>query len=221
MLEEQYSPDHILVFGGGGHAKSVIDMIRAIGGYRIAGIVDDNLPVGSFILNVPVLGSAKLLFELHDQGLNLAVNTVGGIGNPDVRVKVFERLDQACYQFPTLIHPRAMVEPTAKIADGSQVLALAYVGSDSRVGFGCIINYGAIISHDCVLGDYVNLSPGGTLAGGVQVGERTQIGMRATINLDLSIGCEVRIGNGATIKKDVPDGEIVRAGTIWPVGNAK
>jgi sugar O-acyltransferase (sialic acid O-acetyltransferase NeuD family) len=216
MNVERFSPYHILVYGGGGHAKSVIDMIRAVGGYLIAGIVDDNLPLGTQVLGVPVLGDVNHLDELHDRGIDLAVNTVGGIGNPEVRVKVFERLDQAGYRFPSLVHPRAMVEPTARIAEGNQVLAMAYVGSDSQVGFGCIINYGAIISHDCILADYVNLSPGGTLAGGVKVGERSQIGMQATVNLNLSVGCNVRIGNGATVKKDVPDDTMIRAGAVWP-----
>ena len=217
MTEEiKFSPYHILVYGGGGHAKTVIDMIRAVGGYLIAGIVDDNLAAGNQVLGVPVLGSSSILDELHDQGVMLAVNTVGGIGKPDIRVRVFERLDQAGYQFPTLVHPRAYVEPTARILEGSQVMPLAYVGSDSQVGFGCIINYGAIISHDCQLADYVNISPGGTLAGGVSVGERSQVGMRATVNINLTIGCDVRIGNGATVKQDVPDGEVIRAGSIWP-----
>ena len=217
MAEDKtYSPYHILVYGGGGHAKSVIDMIRAVGGYLIAGVVDDHLPAGTQVLGVPVLGSSSMLDSLHEQGISLAVNTVGGIGKPDIRVKIFERLDQAGYTFPSLVHPRAFVEPTARIAEGTQILPMAYVGSDTQIGFGCIINYGAIISHDCVLQDYVNLSPGGTLAGGVKVGERSQIGMRATVNLNLSVGVDVRIGNGATIKKDVPDSEIIRAGVVWP-----
>lgn len=216
MLPEKFNPNDLLIFGGGGHAKSIIDLIRTINQAEIAGIVDDTLPLGSLVMGVPILGNSQHLDELRDRGLRYAINTVGGIGKPDVRVKVFERLDQAGFQFPTLIHPRAFVETSAKLAEGNQILPMAYVGSESSIGFGCIINYGAIISHDCVLGDYVNLSPGATLAGGVQIGERSQIGMRATINLDLSIGMNVRIGNGATIKKDVPDGETVRAGAIWP-----
>jgi acetyltransferase EpsM len=220
MNEERFSPYSILIYGGGGHSKSVIDLIRALGGFPIAGIIDDELPAGTPVMDVPILGGSSCLDELHDRGIKLAVNAVGGIGRPDVRIKVFERLDQAGYEFPTLVHPRAFIEPTAKLAEGVQVMAMAYVGSDSRIGFGSVINYGAIISHDCILSDYVNLSPGATLAGGVQVGERSQIGMRATVNLDLTVGCDVRIGNGATVKKDVPDNEVVRAGTIWPAKKA-
>jgi len=220
MQMESFRDDQILIYGGGGHAKSVIDLIRALDKYQITGIVDDALPAGSTILSVPVLGTSALLEEMSSRGLKLAVNAVGGIGNPESRIRVFERLTLAGYTFPYLIHPKAVVEPSAHIAEGVQILPLAYIGSDTRIGFGSIINYGAILSHDCSIGEYVNLSPGATLAGGVIVGDRSQIGMRATVNLDLEIGQAVRIGNGATIKKNVPDGEIVRAGTIWPVRNS-
>jgi acetyltransferase-like isoleucine patch superfamily enzyme len=40
--------------------------------------------------------------------------------------------------------------------------------------------------------------------------------MGVTINLGVVIGENVRIGNGATIKSDVPDGSLVRAGMMWP-----
>jgi len=107
-------------------------------------------------------------------------------------------------------------EASASLAEGIQVFPQAYLGSSTRVGFGSIINTGAIVSHDCLLGETVNLSPGAILAGGVQVGDRTLIGMGVTINLEVKIGSGVRVGNGATVKADVPDGTIVKAGTIWP-----
>jgi acetyltransferase-like isoleucine patch superfamily enzyme len=40
--------------------------------------------------------------------------------------------------------------------------------------------------------------------------------MGATINLQVSIGAGARIGNGATVKSDVPERGMVRAGAIWP-----
>lgn len=216
MTGKKYNSKHIVIYGGGGHAKSVIDLIRTVGGYTIVGIVDDGLDVNSEVLGVPILGDGSTLTTLAEQGLEMAVNAVGGIGAPEKRIAVFDRLKQYDFKFPGLIHPRAVVEPTAKIGDGSQVFALSYVGSDSTVGFGCILNYGSITSHDCQLGDYVNLSPGATLAGGVVIGACTQIGMRVTINLDLKVGTNVRVGNGATIKKSIPDNTVIRAGTIYP-----
>jgi acetyltransferase-like isoleucine patch superfamily enzyme len=40
--------------------------------------------------------------------------------------------------------------------------------------------------------------------------------MGTTINLRVKVGARARIGNGATVKRDVPEGGIVRAGSVWP-----
>jgi len=211
-----FDPTAIVVYGGGGHGKSLIDLLRALGVYRIAGVIDDGMPPGAEIMGLPVLGGAHVLAELRAEGVRLAVNAVGGIGNVKVRVEVFERLETAGFTCPAVIHPAAYVEPSASLSAGVQVFAHAYVGSEARVGFGSIINTGAILSHDCILGEYVNISPGAILAGAVKVGDRALVGMGATVNLEAEIGSGARIGNGATVKSSVPDNSLVRAGSIYP-----
>jgi sugar O-acyltransferase (sialic acid O-acetyltransferase NeuD family) len=212
----QFDPNAILIYGGGGHGKALIDLIRMLSSYSIAGIVDDGLSAGSIIIGAQVLGGSTILEKLITVGVHQAANAVGGIGNITNRIKVFERLTQAGFTCPTLIHPTAFVEPSATLAQGVQVMAHAYVGSDAHLGFGVIVNTGAIVSHDCTMGDYANLSPGAILAGEVTIGNASLVGMGVTVNLRVSIGSHARIGNGATVKQDVPDGSIVRAGTIWP-----
>jgi len=206
----------VILYGGGGHAKALIDLIRAQGKYRLAGVLDDQMAPGDTVLGVPVLGGGGMLPSLYRQGLRLAVNAVGGIGSITSRLKVYEKLAAAGFTCPTVVHPTAWVEASAHVGEGGQIFAQAYVGSDARVAYGVIINTGAVASHDVVLGDYVNISPGALLAGMVQVGPRTLVGMGVTINLNVRLGADVRIGNGATIKSDVPDGGLVRAGGIWP-----
>ncbi len=213
---KEIDPDAILVYGGGGHGKSVIDLLRTLGCYHIVAVLDDGLTPGSTVLGVPVLGGAGKLPHLFAQGVHQAVNAVGGIGNLPVRKKVFQDLKNAGFNFPTIVHPTAFVESSAELSNGIQVFPQAYIGSDVHCGFGAIINSGAIVSHDCVLGDYVNLSPGAILAGEVNVGSNVLIGMGATVNLRVNIGVGARIGNGATIKEDVPPNAIIRAGSIWP-----
>jgi acetyltransferase EpsM len=213
-----FDPTAIVVYGGGGHGKSLIDLLRLLRIYRIVGVIDDGIDPGeqSTIMGVPVLGNAQVLPVLYAQGVHLAVNAVGGIGNIAVRIQVFERLAEAGFTCPAVVHPSAVVEPSAVLNAGVQVFPLAYVGSEARIGYGAIINTGAIVSHDCQVGNYANLSPGAILAGEVQVGAAALVGMSATVNLRTRIGENARIGNGATIKSDVPDGSVVRAGTIWP-----
>ena len=206
----------LIIFGAGGHGRSLAALIQKMGGYDLLGFVDDGVPAGTTVLGLPVLGGRDKLASLAAEGIRLAINGVGGIGNLDVRLAVFDQLRGAGFHFPKAIHPTAFIEDSASLADGVQVFPLAYVGTEVTAGFGTIINTGAIVSHDCQLGETVNLSPGATLAGGVRVGEGTLIGMRATVNLNVQIGTNALIGNGATVKADVPNGGVVPAGTIWP-----
>jgi sugar O-acyltransferase (sialic acid O-acetyltransferase NeuD family) len=214
---QSFDPTAILVYGGGGHGKTIIELLRAVGIYRIVGVVDDGLPAGTQILGLPVLGGAEALPRLYQDGVHLAVNAVGGIGDLSIRLKIFKRLAETGFSCPAVVHPRALLESSATLAAGVQVFALAYVGSEAHIGYGAIINTGAIVSHECSLGEYANLSPGAILAGQVEVGAGALIGMGATVNLQVKIGANARVGNGATVKTDVPPGKIVRAGSIWPV----
>ncbi|MGH2582510.1 MAG: NeuD/PglB/VioB family sugar acetyltransferase [Anaerolineales bacterium] len=213
---EANQPNAIIVYGGGGHGKAVLDLLRASGGYVVIGVVDDSREPGEFVLDAKVIGGEDSLQAIRGAGCKLAMNAVGGIGAMISRIHVGEKLLQAGFEFPVLVHPSAVVEPSGKMGSGTQVFPHAYVGSDVVVGNSCIVNTGAIVSHDCVLGDYANLAPGAILAGGVQVGTGTLIGMGVTINLNVRVGANARIGNGATVKMDVPDGGIVRAGVVWP-----
>lgn len=206
----------LIVYGGGGHGKSLIDLVRLLGTYRLVGVIDDGQPAGGNVLGVPVVGGSDSLSKLYQRGIFQAVNAVGGIGNLSVRQKVFERLAEAGFVCPAVVHPTAFVEASAQLAAGVQVFPHAYVGSSAQVGFGTIVNTSVVVSHDCRLGDCANISPGALLAGGVEVGDQTLIGMGVTVFLGVKIGAGVRIGNGATIKADVPAGTVVQAGMSWP-----
>ena len=216
VLSKEIDPKKLVVYGGGGHGKSVIDTIRSQSLYEIHGVIDDGLEIGDQVLNIEVLGGSEVLPELYQLGIGQAVNAVGGIGDIRSRIKVFQLITDNGYTCPAVIHRSAVVEESAKISAGVQVFPHAYIGSDAFIGFGVIINTSAVVSHDCSLADLVNISPGSILAGGVEIGYGTLIGMGVTINLNVSIGEFVRIGNGATIKTDVPDGSFVKAGMVWP-----
>lgn len=213
--EGAFDTTAIIVYGGGGHGKAVIDLLRSLGVYRIMGVLDDGIPPGELILGVPVMGGCDALPGLYAHGFRQAVNAVGGIGNITVRIKVFEMLAAAGFTCPTVVHPTAFIEQSASLSPGVQVFPHAYVGSAARVGYGCIVNTGAIVSHDCILGDYANIAPGALLAGEVQISESVLVGMGVTINLRVNIGEAARLGNNSTIISDVPPRGIVRAGKVW------
>jgi sugar O-acyltransferase (sialic acid O-acetyltransferase NeuD family) len=205
----------ILVYGAGGHAKSVMDMVRSIGKFEIIGIVDDNVSAGTSVMGTPVIGSRIILEGLRKKGLLNTTNGVGGILDISSRVKVFDLLEKYSFTIPTIIHPCAWVEESARVEKGVQVFANSYVGSEVSLQPYCMINTNAVVSHDCIIGTYSHIAPGALLAGHVEVGERSLIGMGVKTAIGIKIGNNVRIGNGAIINADVPSKSIVPAGRIW------
>lgn len=204
-----------VVFGAGGLAKSLVDLMRAAGALDPVAIVDDR-PGRAPVLGVPVVGGRELLAALRAAGLRHAVNAVGAIGRIQDRVAIFEHLDGHGFDLPVLVDPDAYVAPSAELAAGAQVFATAAVCSAARIGRGVIVNTGAIVSHDCVIGDHSHIAPGAILAGEVEVGEATLVGMGVTTQLGLRIGSGAIVGNGCVLTADVPDGTIVSAGSLWP-----
>jgi len=211
-----YDPTKAIIYGGGGLSKMIIEHVRVLGMYEIIGIIDDQLPIGTDIIGAKVLGGASILNQLVNDGIRTAFNSVGGIGDFRIRLKVFQTLAEAGFVCPVLVHPTAHIDPSARLEQGVLVLAQSYVSGNAHVGMGTLINNSVVVSHDNLIGVCVNLSPGCMLAGDVIVEDFAQIGMNATVNIGVRIGCQSLIGNGATVKENVPPGTRVYAGSIWP-----
>ena len=212
----QSEKPYILIYGAGGHAKTIMDMILQLDAFSIAGILDDNNALtGTQVFGIPVLGTRSLLPHLAGQGVKLAANGVGGILDINIRVRIFDLLEKTGFTFPVLLHPRATIEPSARIEPGTQVFANAYVGTETILHSNCMVNTNAVVSHDCEIGAYTHIAPGALLAGQVHVGDRTLIGMGVTTAIGVKIGSGVRVGNGANLLADVPDKTIIQAGRFW------
>jgi sugar O-acyltransferase (sialic acid O-acetyltransferase NeuD family) len=200
----------LVIYGGGGHAKMCIDMIRAAQTYEIEGIVDGTLPKGSEVLGVAVLGGENLLPALIQMGVRHAVLGVGAATKHTVRAELYRMLLAHGFDLPNIVHPKAVIEPSAQLGHGNQIMAQAYIGSDARLGDNCIINALSIVSHDSQLGHNVHLAPGCVLAGGVRVGSDSLIGMNSSVYMKVKIGERVVIANQSSVLADVASDSFVR-----------
>jgi sugar O-acyltransferase (sialic acid O-acetyltransferase NeuD family) len=206
----------VVLFGGGGMARTLIDLVRAGDDFEVIAIVDDVLEPGTDVLGVPVLGGGVHLGPLAEAGLRWAANAVGAIGRTGLRAAVSARIAAAGLRGPVLVDPTASVARSAQLADGVQVHAQATVSAAATVGAHTIVNTGAVVSHDCRVGADAHLAPGAILAGAVTVGDRALVGMGATAPVGVTIGEGAIVGNGATLRGDVPAGAVVPAGSLWP-----
>lgn len=96
-------------------------------------------------------------------------------GDNALRAKWIERLSAAGFRIPTIVHPRAYVSPTARLAAGVVVLAQAAVGEQAVLSQGVIVNMGAIADHDCVLGACVHLAPGAIVKAGCTLSAQIKV----------------------------------------------
>lgn len=188
------SESYILI-GGSGHAKVIMDCIRASGG-EIAGILDDGLTSGTTVLGVPVLGKTCDYEVYRDHAFVIA------IGNNAVRARIAAATP---VRWGTVLHPSAVVSPYAAIGEGTVVMPGAVINAGAVVGNHCIINTGAVVEHDNRLGDFVHISPKAALGGTVTVGEGTHVGIGACVRNNLTICCGCTVGAGAAVVKDITE----------------
>ncbi len=192
----------VVVYGAGGQARVLLELMDRAGICPIAGIVDDNLGLhGTKVEGIPVLGPVERLSSYAR--VHRIHRAVIAVGDNELRKRFAEHARSIGLRLPVLIHPNAIVSPTAHLGDGTVVLAGAVVGAHAKIGELCIINTRASVDHDCELGDCVHVGPGAILTGNVTVGNGAVIGAGSTIIPGLIVGDDSIVGAGATVIRDV------------------
>jgi sugar O-acyltransferase (sialic acid O-acetyltransferase NeuD family) len=140
----------IILIGGGGHCRSVIDVIEQEERFSVCGIIDREENLGSYVLGYKIIGSDSLISELRTS-VDYAFVTMGQINSPERRLTIFRQLTELGYRLPVIISPRAYVSRHAKIGKGTVVMHDALVNAGAVIGENCIINTKALIEHDTVI----------------------------------------------------------------------
>lgn len=193
----------IAVAGTGGHAAVVVDLLLAIGGFRIECFLDDVHIErhGTQFGGAPVRGGTDLLPELQAEGIAcLAL----GVGDCGFRARLAERALGCGLDLPVLAHPSAVVSRSAVLGAGTVVCAGAVIGPHVECGEAVLINTLAGVDHHCRLEAGVHIAPGARLAGGVRVGREAWVGLGAVVSEHLTIGERALIDAGAVVVRDIP-----------------
>jgi len=178
---------NIILIGGGGHCKSVIDVIEQEGRFEIVGIVDKPELLGSNVLGYSVIGNDFDLDSLAKK-YQYALITVGQIKSPSLRIKLFDLAVKAGFTLPNIISSNAYVSKHSSIGNGVVVMHNAIVNASASIGDNCIINSKALIEHDCLISKHCHISTNATLNGGVIVKSGSFIGSGVTTKESIVIG---------------------------------
>ena len=200
-MEKMEKPEIILI-GGGGHCKSCIDVIEAECRFAIKGIIDIPEKHGQLLLGYPVIGNDNDLPALAKAGHHFLI-TLGNMGKPDRRKKLFELIKSNGGKLPVIMAPSAIVSAHAQIGEGSIVMHQSIVNAGAKVGVNCIINNKALIEHDASIGNDCHISTGAVVNGDCQIADDVFIGSGAIIKNGVSIVNDVIIGAGAVVVKPI------------------
>ncbi|TXD41666.1 hypothetical protein FRC96_04165 [Lujinxingia vulgaris] len=211
-LKVRKNAEQMVMYGAGGHARVLIDMIRqGRPDWEILAALDDGRTPPMDVLGVPIVGSSAELTALRQAGVRLAALGIGAVTDNARRSGLYQKLVDAGFHVPNLIHPDASVSASVTMGLGNQIFAGAVVSATVRLGDNTIINSGAVVSHDCEIGSHAHITPGAILAGNVKVGAGAVVGMGVTVYLGVTIGEGAMIANGVHIMSDVAPGEVIRA----------
>jgi hypothetical protein len=204
------SNNQLLIIGGRGGAKMVIEAIRSIGYFSIKGIIDDTLLIGEEVLGVKVLGGHNELLKLFSLGFNNLVLSFTSLSDLTIRELKYHELKCLGFKFPNIIHRRATVEPSVKMGEGNIILANSMLGSDVILGDINFINTGAIISHDtsAILNNH--FAPNSVLAGRIKIGKNNLFGMCSTVYFDTIIGNNNIIYNGVNVFNNIGNKNVIK-----------
>jgi sugar O-acyltransferase (sialic acid O-acetyltransferase NeuD family) len=187
----------IILIGGGGHCKSVIDVIEQEGRFNIVGVIDKPELLGTKVLDYSVIGNDSDMVSLAKKHLH-AIVTVGQIKLPAFRIKLFNMAVKAGFVLPNITSPRSYVSKHAIIGDGTIIMHDVLINANVTIDDNCIINSKALIEHDCIISKHCHIST------------------NAIINGSVIVESECFVGSGSIIKESITvnKGSFIKAGTV-------
>ena len=179
----------VVIVGCGGMALELYDYLRNDSGITIRGFLDDNanaqLPE---YINLPLIGDTGSYVPEHDNEVAIV-----GIGNPNSRLAVLQRLWGLGVPTPAYAAHNAHISPHARLGAGSIVSPFSVINHGAYLASGVLVNIHCGVGHGAKVGSFSVLSPCCIVNGDATVGEKCFLGTRVTIFP------RIQIGNGCVI----------------------
>ncbi len=191
----------LAIIGAGDFGREVALLVTQINKakptWNLVGFYDDNLPKGSRVFKLPVLGGVGDI--KNDPSL------VIGISNPQVKKSIFEKLAGQELDFPSLISPACELgDADNSIGKGCIITAGCILTVNITIGDFVIINLATTIGHDAHIGEFTSIMPHCSISGRAKIGSECYFGTGSSILQNLSIGNGSIIGAGAVVTKSFP-----------------
>lgn len=191
----------LILIGGGGHCKSVIEVAESAG-YEIKGILDMPDEVGKEVLSGHKVIGTDDEIPRYVEECDFVV-TVGFIKNPTLRIKLYNKVKTAGGRLATIIASTAYVSKYAELGEGTVIMHHAFVNAGAKIGDNCIINTFVNIEHDAEVGNQCHISTGTMVNGECKIGENCFIGSQSVCANCIEIASDIIVGAGSVVCKSL------------------
>ncbi len=147
----------LLICGAGQYGCVAREIAEAMGVFSSIIFLDDNSKLAVGKLN-----------EINEVNYDMACVA---IGNSEIRRRLLEQIKTPA----TLIHPKAIIMPSAEVGIGSIIEAGAVISSNARIGKGTIVMANATVGHNSKIGDYCQLKYNCSISDGCEVKSFTKV----------------------------------------------
>lgn len=198
---------NIIIVGAGGFAREIYHWANdtfSKENYKIKGFLSYNQKdLEGFNVKADIIG--------NDDNYKIEKNDrfVIAIGNIDIKKRAINKLKKRGAKFVSLIHPTAMIIPTAKIREGVVICPYCLVSDNVSLDDFVMMNTYASCGHDVKVGKYSILSPYAALNGFVKLENEVFVSTHATVISYKKVGFQSKISANSVVMRDVPPNKIV------------
>jgi sugar O-acyltransferase (sialic acid O-acetyltransferase NeuD family) len=195
--------DDIVIFGGGGHAKVIISIIKRdyFKQFKVIGYTD--LESRKELLGVKYLGTDSYIDNFYKKNNSLkGIIGLGFVKPSSSRTELYNFYKKKI-SFPSIISNHSSIQEDCDVGNATVIMDGVVINSSTKIGECSIINTSTSIDHDCEIGSFTHIAPGCTLSGGINIGNNCMIGVGTTIIQGVSVVDDVIIGAASLVSKDI------------------
>lgn len=183
----------LIVFGCGGHSRSVIDVLIAMKDNAEIIFVDENAMDGEKIYGFSVVKN----YDISDEDVFFA------LGDNLHRKMIYDTIGRN--NLISIISDKSHVGIYSEIGKGTFIGNYCHIGPHVKIGDNTIINNGAVVDHEVIIGNHCHIGPNSTVSGRSCIEDLVFLGVGATVVDKVRICSNVVIGAGATVTKHITE----------------
>jgi acetyltransferase EpsM len=210
----------LVILGGPGDGLVVAQAARLAASagapYAVHGFLNDVIPKGETIEELPVLGRFE---DWRSLGEDIVFcPAVQKVRDTPRRVQRIEELRIPAERWMSVRHPASVIADTASIGKGCFVASFVTMQPATRLGDFATIRAGASIGHHAVIEEHAYVGSNATMCGHTLLMRGAHLGPNAVILDYKRVGRFAVVGIGAAVTKDIRDFAVVMGNPARRVG---